>query len=192
MQRLTWDGVALHAGFNPGLPDSHGCVRLPPAFAKELYEVTRNGGTVIISNDSSLPSMALSKGFGTSGLDGRVTPVWKGASGVGPAAIAIAISTTGQRMMVYQNGRLIGESPVEVKGSYRGIRGESVFFMAGDQQWQRASGNGSADKLHEDLVIPASFAQQLRKVVKPGTTMVITSERLNSRPGQSQSVMMAQ
>ena len=37
MQRLTWDGVALHAGNNPGFPDSHGCIRLPTAFAKKLF-----------------------------------------------------------------------------------------------------------------------------------------------------------
>jgi len=33
-------GVALHAGFNPGHPASHGCVRLPSAFAKKLYAIT--------------------------------------------------------------------------------------------------------------------------------------------------------
>ena len=33
MERLTWDGIALHAGKLPGYPASHGCVRLPPAFA---------------------------------------------------------------------------------------------------------------------------------------------------------------
>jgi L,D-transpeptidase catalytic domain len=187
MQRLTWDGVALHAGFNPGHPDSHGCIRLPADFAKDLYGVTKNGGTVIISNDAKLPTMALSKGFGTTGPDGRVAPVWKGVSSGSPASIAI--STTGQRMMVYQKGQLVGESPVDVKGSFRSFRGESVFVMAGDQQWHRASGSGSAEKLHEDLVVPADFAQKLRTVMRPGTTLVVTSERLNSRPGQSRDVM---
>jgi len=189
MERLTWDGVALHAGFNPGHPDSHGCVRLPDGFAKALYGVTSKGGTVIISDSAKLPTMALSQGFGVSGPDGRVAPVWKGG-GSGPASIAI--STTGQRMMVYQNGRLVGESPVDVRGSFRGFSGESVFVMTADRQWQRAAGSGSAEKLHEELVVPASFGQRLRSVVQPGTTMVITSERLNSRPGQSRSVLSGQ
>lgn len=190
MQRLTWDGVALHAGFNPGRPDSHGCVRLPPDFAKHLYGVTHNGGTVIISNDANLPTMALSKGFGTTGPDGRVAPVWKGVSG--GSTVSIAISTTGQRMMVYQKGQLVGESPVDVKGSFRGFRGESVFVMTGERQWQRASGSGSADQLHQELIVPAAFAAKLHTVMRPGTTMVVTSERLNTRPGQSQSVLMSQ
>ncbi|MES2465838.1 MAG: L,D-transpeptidase family protein [Verrucomicrobiota bacterium] len=190
MERLTWDGVALHAGFNPGHPDSHGCVRLPAAFARELYGVTQKGGTVIISDEAKLPTMALSQGFGTTGPDGRVAPVWKGVSGGHPAAITI--STSGQRMMVYQNGRLVGESPVDVRGPFRGFQGESVFVMAGDQQWHRASGTGSMEKLHEELVVPSGFARQLGTVMRPGTTMVITSERLNTRPGQSRGVLVAQ
>ena len=48
MQRLTWDGVAIHAGKNPGFPASHGCVRVPLAFAKKLYGVTTVGTEVTV------------------------------------------------------------------------------------------------------------------------------------------------
>lgn len=48
MQRIDQYGVALHAGFNPGRPASHGCVRLPATFAKKLYEVTAVGTPVFI------------------------------------------------------------------------------------------------------------------------------------------------
>jgi lipoprotein-anchoring transpeptidase ErfK/SrfK len=41
-------GIAMHAGFNPGHPASHGCVRLPSAFAKKLYSVTDVGTPVYI------------------------------------------------------------------------------------------------------------------------------------------------
>lgn len=41
-------GVALHAGFNPGRPASHGCVRLPSAFAKKLFSVTTVGTPIYI------------------------------------------------------------------------------------------------------------------------------------------------
>ncbi|WP_343528715.1 L,D-transpeptidase family protein [Sphingomonas sp.] len=50
MQRLTWDGVALHAGNNPGFPDSHGCIRLPTGFAKKLFSVTSVGTNVIVTD----------------------------------------------------------------------------------------------------------------------------------------------
>ncbi|PSD49226.1 L,D-transpeptidase, partial [Stenotrophomonas maltophilia] len=41
MQRLTWDGIALHGGSLPGHPASHGCVRLPQAFAQKLFSETQ-------------------------------------------------------------------------------------------------------------------------------------------------------
>jgi hypothetical protein len=48
MLRLTWDGVALHAGKVTGEPESHGCVRLPIAFAKKLYDLAEVGATVSV------------------------------------------------------------------------------------------------------------------------------------------------
>ena len=50
MQRLTWDGIALHGGALPGYPASHGCVRLPHPFAEKVYGITRNGDTVVVAN----------------------------------------------------------------------------------------------------------------------------------------------
>jgi len=48
MQRIDGYGVALHGGYNPGYPASHGCIRLPLAFAKKLYGVTDLGTPVLI------------------------------------------------------------------------------------------------------------------------------------------------
>jgi len=48
MQRIDNYGVALHAGYNPGVPASHGCIRLPSAFAKKLYSTTGIGTPVYI------------------------------------------------------------------------------------------------------------------------------------------------
>ncbi len=49
MQRLTWGGIALHEGKLPGYPASHGCIRLPGAFAKRLFGMTRSGFRVVIA-----------------------------------------------------------------------------------------------------------------------------------------------
>jgi lipoprotein-anchoring transpeptidase ErfK/SrfK len=57
MQRLTWHGVAMHAGRIPGYPASHGCVRLPKAFAQQLFRVTKNGNLVVIADDSSTTAL---------------------------------------------------------------------------------------------------------------------------------------
>ena len=51
MQRITWSGVAMHQGVVPGHPASHGCIRLPPAFAKRLWSITKVGVRVIIAQD---------------------------------------------------------------------------------------------------------------------------------------------
>ena len=52
MQRLTWDGIALHGGQIPGYPASHGCVRLPHKFAKQLFSATNLGATVVIVDEA--------------------------------------------------------------------------------------------------------------------------------------------
>ena len=49
MQRLTAQGVAMHAGRLPGYPASHGCIRLPRGFAVKLYAVTKIGTPVMIT-----------------------------------------------------------------------------------------------------------------------------------------------
>jgi L,D-transpeptidase catalytic domain len=55
MQRLTWSGIALHAGVLPGHPASHGCIRMPNAFAKELFELTKVGLRVVVVRDDMSP-----------------------------------------------------------------------------------------------------------------------------------------
>jgi lipoprotein-anchoring transpeptidase ErfK/SrfK len=48
MQRITWSGVAMHAGVLPGRPASHGCIRMPMAFAIKMWNWTRMGARVVI------------------------------------------------------------------------------------------------------------------------------------------------
>jgi len=59
MQRLTWDGVAIHAGVNPGFPASHGCIRVPTAFAKKLFAVTTKGTPVLVTDASAAEGWTL-------------------------------------------------------------------------------------------------------------------------------------
>ena len=62
MQRLTWGGVAMHSGRNPGYPASHGCIRLPDEFAELLYGVTSHDTTVVVADESMLGDDVLSPG----------------------------------------------------------------------------------------------------------------------------------
>jgi L,D-transpeptidase catalytic domain/SPOR domain len=54
MQRLTWSGIALHAGWVPGYPASHGCVRVPRAFAQSLFKLTKASATTVVIGDDPL------------------------------------------------------------------------------------------------------------------------------------------
>jgi len=55
MQRITWNGVALHGGPLPGYAASHGCVRMPYDFAEKLFDKTRIGMRVVISPNDAAP-----------------------------------------------------------------------------------------------------------------------------------------
>ena len=55
MQRITWSGIALHAGVVPGHPASHGCIRLKNAFAAQLWHLTKRGTRVIIAHGDVQP-----------------------------------------------------------------------------------------------------------------------------------------
>ena len=55
MQRITWSGVALHAGALPGYAASHGCIRLPHGFSKKLFGMTKMGERVIVSREPVTP-----------------------------------------------------------------------------------------------------------------------------------------
>src|ERR1700687_4576612 len=55
MQRITWNGIALHGGPLPGYAASHGCVRMPFGFAEKLFDKTRIGMRIIISPNDAEP-----------------------------------------------------------------------------------------------------------------------------------------
>ncbi|MFL6796718.1 MAG: L,D-transpeptidase family protein [Xanthobacteraceae bacterium] len=56
MQRLTWSGVAMHEGMLPGFAASHGCIRMPTAFASRLWPTTRLGARVVIAQHELVPT----------------------------------------------------------------------------------------------------------------------------------------
>ena len=93
-ERLTWDGVALHAGGVPGYPSSHGCVHLPLEFADLLYGVTEVGTTVVIADAHRSPRRPRSSWPG--GPDGRASG-WPGRRLGAGAIVCRAAQPVGQR-----------------------------------------------------------------------------------------------
>ncbi|WP_172838519.1 L,D-transpeptidase family protein [Stappia sp. ES.058] len=67
MQRLTWSGIALHEGRVPNYPASHGCIRLPRGFARDLFGRTERGGHVIVTRERTRPEGILHAALPRSG-----------------------------------------------------------------------------------------------------------------------------
>ncbi len=63
MERITWDGMAIHGGNNPGKPSSHGCIHVPLDFAEKLYGITKEGDTVLISDLKEAPGDTVAPGL---------------------------------------------------------------------------------------------------------------------------------
>jgi L,D-transpeptidase catalytic domain len=123
MQRLTWSGVAMHAGHLPGYPASAGCVRLPVDFAANLYSVTTIGTTVIIADNRSAPKETVKPGLLLSRNTGTAAGGFKWAPEKAPKGpVSIIISGADRTAYVYRNGVEIGRTPVSgmerLSGSY--------------------------------------------------------------------------
>jgi hypothetical protein len=56
MQRITWSGIAMHAGVLPGYPASHGCIRMPASFDEKMFGWTRMGARVIVTPGEVTPA----------------------------------------------------------------------------------------------------------------------------------------
>jgi len=97
MQRITWSGIALHAGVLPGHPASHGCIRLTNGFAIQLWHLTKRGTRVIIAHDDVQPveitNPHLFKPKAASG-----TPESRAATVAGNSTTAAATATRGPLM----------------------------------------------------------------------------------------------
>jgi hypothetical protein len=127
MERLTWGGVALHAGGLPGYPESHGCIHLPSEFARRLFEISPNGMTVVIGTEATAPEQVAHPGYLAPVKFVGGQPVerepfaptederWQPElSPSGP--VSIVLSQGSQRLVVYRNGIEIGRARLTVSG----------------------------------------------------------------------------
>src|SRR5947208_465857 len=115
MERVTWGGIALHAGDLPGYPDSHGCVRLPLEFSKLLFGVTMKGATVIIADAHSAPAETVHPGLFFTQAGEESEPEAAGQfewnpdkSPTGP--VSLIVSSADKTLYVYRNGVEIGRA----------------------------------------------------------------------------------
>lgn len=179
MQRLTWGGVALHGGHLPGYPASHGCIRLPLEFARLLFDETALGMTVIVTDQASAP--ALAPGIELAVAEGGGTFLWKPeAAPTGP--VSILISGAEQRAVVLRNGKLIGSARLAIEGK---IDHPQLFTLAhassARREWVRVPLPGQTSPASDSavkIVSAPDFRARVEEVLVPGTTVVITPDKL--------------
>lgn len=196
-QRLTWKGVAMHAGNLPGEPASHGCVRLPMEFAKKLFQVTPMGGTVVIAGGHTDPIKRPAAGVLTPVMAGVtaapstvLTPqgqfTWDpSASPSGP--VSIIISTGDQQVVVLRNGKEIGRANATVQ--QQTTESQVMTFAGGTKpQWIQVGvsdlTNEPAEIISTERVeamhLPAAFVSAMRSVITPGATVLVTQAKVSS------------
>ena len=188
MQRLTWGGVALHAGNLPGYPASHGCIRLPPDFAKRLYEITKLGMTVVITKDAAVPIVSAAPVILAEDGTDLVTGRYRWAPERSPTGpVSIVVSGRDRRVIVLRNGIEIGSSPIGIDGV---IERTSAFTLQAvdstGQRWLRlplpgATTTGELSPADQGKGrLPPGFRRALATVLVPGVTLLVTRETLKS------------
>ncbi|MFC4256202.1 L,D-transpeptidase family protein [Altererythrobacter xixiisoli] len=195
-ERLTWDGVALHAGGLPGYPESHGCIHLPLEFSRLLFGITDLGGTVIVAGQAGRPTA----GAGAGVLDPQQSgpehvPLAPGEpfrwephkAPEGP--LTIIISRSDQRLITLRNGAEIGRARIALPD--RDFETHVLTYASGatdsDPHWIYAGVPGHLGEQGKPADIgmlnaarmPPAFREHLLRAITPGATVLITQSPIN-------------
>jgi len=195
-ERLTWSGVFLHAGALPGYPSSHGCVHLPLAFAKDLFEITAaNDTTVVITQSTSQPGDSAAPVEQLLGIaeaevsraqpaDGIVWEPDKSKDG----SVAIVISGADKRIEILRGGILIGQAPVSFADPNSPLP-EAIYLKLApvpgkpSPDWSAvdiaSAQKEGAPQLLSQLQLPPTIASELKKLIAPGTLLITTPGSLS-------------
>ena len=209
-QRLTWKGVAMHAGNLPGYPASHGCVRLPMEFAKLLFATTEMGGTVVIAGRHGEPYKRPAAGvlaparLGGAGavelpLGDKQAFSWHPElSPTGP--VSIIVSSGDQMVVILRNGVEIGRARALIREA---VTEAQVLTLArprhGRSEWIQVGVNDVAPEDAaiistrgvEQMQLPGEFVPLMRLVMTPGATVLITRASVSSQSTGMQTTVLA-
>ena len=192
-ERLTWDGVALHAGGLPGYPESHGCVHLPLEFSRLLFAETHLGGTVIITGRAGSAILSHSAGVlapqGEQGMAVVHQPLadnepYRWTPEVAPEGpISIVISRSDKRIVVLRNGQEIGRARAELPATdfethvytyTRLANGQSRWIVVGVPGHAGEGGEPLDAGVLAHLRLPRGFLAAVNGAIVPGTTVLLT------------------
>ncbi|WP_343343758.1 L,D-transpeptidase family protein [Sphingomicrobium sp. XHP0239] len=190
-QRMTWGGVALHAGGLPGYPESHGCVHLPYAFAEELFGTTTMGGTIVVQGRAGAPVTIPAAGVlapvsveGTAALHRPLDTrsfTWNPATAPeGP--VSLVLSTSDKQMVVLRNGKEIGRSRIDYDGMPSGtFLATLTTDAAGKFHYSllplpdHDAGEHAVDAaILNRMRLPGPFLDELRPLLHHGSHILVT------------------
>lgn len=202
MQRLTWKGIALHAGKLPGYPASHGCIRLPTEFSSLLFGVTELGMTVVITGvpaklqDSSPPDAVVAAPAAGVPLSTAAFE-WHPERSTRNGIVSVVISAADQRAIVFRGGVRIGSAPVRVTGPLTGAM--AYVLRAWDstgEHWLKLQFSGTGEGMEvpagegKRFEAPEGFRTAVQSVLRPGSVVIVTPQSLRAgSPGRSQVVI---
>jgi len=194
MNRLTWSGIALHAGNLPGYPASHGCVRLPMQFSELLFVITRKGMTVVIADERSQPAAVTHPGMVLGDYARREfaavdTSLMKDQYSAGhaaqPTVTSVVVSSKDKSVNVFEDGHEVAKGKATIAGGTKPI-GENVYTLTGSSKVDDSltwSGTGygktdRADMARELRRVSADppVREHIRKRMKTGITVVTTDQ----------------
>lgn len=207
--RLTWSGVALHAGGLPGYPSSHGCVHLPLKFSSLLFSITPVGTPVIIAGQHDEPVDIVHPGLVLSDdaveeadqAEGKADPAAIAAENAKPA-VSIIVSSADKAIEVLDNGDTVAKGTATIQfpdkplGSYVYILSRTdsqdgqltwhaIGYNRGSEQEQEAE--ATLFRIHGDPTV----IDAIKTRMNPGAIMVTTDLPLepDARSGKDFVVM---
>ena len=146
MNRLTWSGIALHAGNLPGYPASHGCIRLPLEFSRLLFEVTHVGTPVIIAGSHLDPAAIVHPGLVLSEaakdeFDRAIAklnekshpkdwPVDAPRAAPRPPVVSVVVTGADRRVSVIENGNVVAQGEVTIVQPQQPL-GSHIYVLRG-------------------------------------------------------------
>lgn len=184
-ERLTWGGVALHAGGLPGYPSSHGCVHLPSAFAARLFEISPMGMVVVIADEHDGDEhlrhpVAVAPVDAATGDEIENPPLgffeeqsWTPeAAPEGP--VAVVISGADRRVLVFRNGVEIGRAKIHLRDPERPL-GTHAFVRLDPSAQRPAAAPPDAQPRWVAVALPGHEAdkglaldhEEARRIVMP-------------------------
>ena len=192
MQRLTWSGIAMHAGHLPGYPASHGCVRMPLEFSKLIYSSTKLGMTVVVTDLDAVPRVAPTPNLlqSVTDMEGVVKGNWVWTPEKAPSGpVSLVLSGADHRLVILRNGTLIGSAPVELDGditettaySLSQVDAQGYHWMQlplPGQSWDGQRQLTAADRSRVKMA--DEFRNALDGELTPGATLVVTGDSLRA------------